>query len=195
MLMSVGMVPASGTCGLRASASTLLEETPEDRMKQFEPDESKDGLPLAEILAQWFHAATTVFGLILIAVGIYFACQLFGAAYSAVTAPEEFGPVVEQWSEYVSGGDPLLIIDDRAQINPRLIALIVLGFCTLVMIWITKAVITIGAKIVYWMGSDLDSVKRVLSHVFGPTVIDVVKGPTEKPSTPFDGPDDKPKRR
>ena len=159
-------------------------------MKQFEPDES-DGHPLAEILTQWFRAATTIFGLMLIAVGIYFACRLFGAAYWAVTAPEPFGPVVDQWAEYVSGGQPLLEIDNRSYINPRLIAVGVMGFCTLVMIWITKAVITTGAKIVYWMGTDVDSVKRVLSHVFGPSVINVVKGPTEEPASPFTRPDGK----
>jgi len=115
-------------------------------MKQFEPDES-DGHPLAEILTQWFRAATTMFGLVLIAVGIYFACRLFGAAYWAVTAPEPFGPVVDQWAEYVSGGQPLLEIDDRSYINPRLVAVAVMGFCMLVMIWITKAVITtVGAS-------------------------------------------------
>ena len=159
-------------------------------MKQFEPDEP-DGKPLAEILVQWFRAATTMFGLMLIAVGIYFACRLFGAAYSAVTAPEPFGPVVDQWAEYVSGGQPLLEIDNRSYINPRLIAVGVMGFCTLVMIWITKAVITTGAKIVYWMGTDVDSVKRVLSRVFGPSMINVVKGPTEKPAAPFARPDGK----
>ena len=163
-------------------------------MKQFEPDQS-DGLPLAEILTQWFRAATTVFGLALIGVGIYFACQLFGTAYRAVTAPEPFGPVVEQWTEYVSGGEPLLEIDDRARINPRLVAVGVLGFCMLVMIWIAKAVITTGAKIVYWMGTDVDAVKRVLSRAFGPSVIDAAKGPTEKPAPPIGRPDDQRDRR
>ena len=159
-------------------------------MKQFEPDES-EGLRWAELLIPGFHAVTTLFGLVLIAVGIYFACQLFGVAYSAVMAPEPFGPAMEHWSEYLSGGQPMIEIDDQARINPRLLAVVVLAFCMLVMIWITKAVITTGAKIVYWMGTDLDSVKRVLSHVFGPSVINVVKGPTEKPAPPFGGPDDK----
>lgn len=163
-------------------------------MRQFEPEKS-DGLRVTELLVPGFHAVTTLFGLALIVVGIYFACRLFGVAYSAVMDPEPLGPAMEQWTEYVSGGLPMLEIDDRARINPRLIAVGVLGFCMLVMIWITKAVITTGAKIVYWMGNDLDSVKRVLSQVFGPSVIDVGKGPVEKPPSPFDGPDDKADRR
>ena len=163
-------------------------------MKQFEPEKS-EGPKVAELIVPGFNFVTTLFGMILIAVGIYFACHLFSAAYSAITDPTPFGPAVEQWSEYISGGEPLLKIDDRVLINPRLIAIGVLGFCTLVMIWITKAVITTGAKIVYWMGNDIDSVKRVLSHVFDPTVIDVVRGPTEKPAPPFGTPDDKEDRR
>ncbi len=163
-------------------------------MRQFEPAESDGERPLTEILGQWFRVATTAFGLLLIVVGVYFACRLFGAAYSAVTAPEQFGPVVDQWAEYLSGGEPLMRINDEVLVNPRPVAVAVLGFFTLVMVWITKAVITIGAKIVYWMGSEVDSVKRVLSHVFGPSVIDVVKGPTEKSAAPLGGPDDKPNR-
>jgi hypothetical protein len=159
-------------------------------MRQFEPDES-EGPRWVELLIPGFHAVTTLFGLLLIVVGIYFACHLFGIAYSAVMDPEPFGPAMEHWTEYLSGGQPMLEIDDRARINPRLVAVVVLGFCMLVMIWITKAVITTGAKIVYWMGTDLDSVKRVLSHVFGPSVIDVVKGPAEKPVSPLGKPDGK----
>ena len=159
-------------------------------MKQFEPDES-ESRPLAEVLAEWFRIATTVFGLVLIGVGIYFACRIFGAAYSAVTQPEQFGPVVEQWTEFVSGGEPLMEADGRVLLSPRLVAVGVMGACTLLMIWITQAVITTGAKIVYWMGTDADAVKRVLSHVFGPSVINVVKGPTEKAATSFGKPGDK----
>ncbi len=163
-------------------------------MKQFEPEVSDDR-PLAEMLSEWCRIATTIFGLLLIAVGIYFACRLFGTAYSAVTAPDTLGPAVEEWAEYLSGGEPLLEVDDRVLINPRLVAVGVLGFCTLVMIWTIKVVITTGAKIVYWMGTDVESVKRVLSHVFGPSVIDVVKGPREEPPSAFIGPDDKALRR
>lgn len=163
-------------------------------MKQFEP-EKYDGPRFAEFIIPGFHAVTTLFGMILIAVGIYFACQLFSVAYSGVMDPEPLGPAMEHWTEYLSGGQPMLEIDGRSRINPRIVAVGVLGFCMLVMIWITKAVITTGAKIVYWMGSDLDSVKRVLSHVFGPTVIDVVKGPAEKPAAPFAKPDDQADRR
>jgi hypothetical protein len=159
-------------------------------MKQFEPDELENR-PLTVILTQWFRVATTAFGLLLIAVGIYFACRLFGVAYSAVTAPEQFGPVVEQWAEFVSGGEPILEADGRVLLSPRLVAVGVMGGCTLLMIWITQAVITTGAKIVYWMGTDVDTVKRVLSQVFGPSVINVVKGPTEKSAAPLGKPGDK----
>ena len=159
-------------------------------MKQFEPDHSTVE-PLAVTVRRWFPAVGALCGLAMILVGIYFAVQLFGAAYSAVTAPEPFGPVVDQWAQYLGGDQPVLEVGDEVQIGPRLLAILVLGGCTLVLLWITLAVIATGARIVYWMGTDLDAVKRVLSHLFGPSVINVVKGPDEEPPSDFGrlGPD------
>lgn len=149
-------------------------------MKPFEPDQAP-AEPLAVIVQRWFGPLAALAGLAMMLVGLYFAFQLFAAAYAAVTAPEPFGRVVDQWTEFLSGDGPLLDVADEVHVSPRLLTVAVLAGCTLVLLWLTLAVISTGAKIVYWMASDHDAVKRVLSHVFGPSVIKVVKGPEEPP--------------
>jgi len=132
---------------------------------------------------------TACFGLLLIMMGLYFASQLFGLGYAALTKPDQFGPVIDQWTEYFGGPEP--IIDPRGElaISPRLFVFLALGGIVLVMLALTTSVITTGARIVYWMGTDLDAVKRVLGSVFGPSTVQVIKSPPENRPKPFDHPD------
>jgi hypothetical protein len=155
-------------------------------------DDSRDMEPqiaLTEILRNWFRVMAALFGMFLILMGLYFAAQLFGVAYSAVTAPDEFGPVVEKWSEFLGGEEPIIDVNNgQVKINPQLFAFLALGGAGLVMLWLSMSVITTGARIVYWMGTDLDAVKRVLGSVFGPSTVQVIKEPREKRPPPFDHP-------
>ncbi len=156
-------------------------------------DDSRDMEPqisLTEILRNWFRVMAALFGMFLILMGLYFAAQLFGVAYSAVTAPDEFGPVVEKWSEFLGGEEPIIDVNNgQLKIKPQLFAFLALGGAGLVMLWLSMSVITTGARIVYWMGTDLDAVKRVLGSVFGPSTVQVIKEPREKRPVPFDHPD------
>ena len=93
--------------------------------------------------------------------------------------------MVDQWTEFLGGEEPLVDVKDTVEVNPRLGAAFILAFSGLIMLWVTTAVMTVGARIIYWMGTDLDAVKRVFSHVFGPSVIEVFKGPSEKPPKPL----------
>lgn len=156
-------------------------------------DDSRDMEPqvsIAEILRNSFRVMAAAFGILLILMGLYFASQLFGAAYSVVTAPDQFGPVVEKWSEFLGGDEPIIDVNNgQVKIQPQLFAFLALGGAGLVMLWLSLSVITTGARIVYWMGTDLDAVKRVLGSVFGPSTVQVIKEPREKRPVPFDHPD------
>lgn len=155
-------------------------------------DDSRDIEPqisIADVLRNSFRLMAALFGIFLILMGVYFAAQLFGAAYSAMTAPDNFGPVVEKWSEFLGGDEPIIDVNNgQVKIQPQLFAFFALGGAGLVMLWLSLSVITTGAKIVYWMGTDLDAVKRVLGSVFGPSTVQVIKAPSEKRPEPFDHP-------
>lgn len=155
-------------------------------MRDFESHESAD-VSISDIARRAFTVLAALFGLGIMLAGIYFAFSLFGAAYQAVTAPERFGPVVDQWTDHLGGEEPMLEAQG-VRLKPRLVAVFVLGGCALILLWITLAVISAGARIVYWMGTDLDAVRRVLSHIFGPSTIQVVKGPQQPPPKPLSGP-------
>ncbi len=43
-----------------------------------------------------------------------------------------------------------------------------------------------GVRIVYWMGTDANAIRRVLGHIFGPSVIKVVREPNLKAPKPFE---------
>jgi hypothetical protein len=155
-------------------------------MKEFERHEASE-VSIADMARQAFAVLAALVGLGTKLAGIYFAFKLFGAAYSALTAPELFGPIVDQWAQNL-GGDQPMFEAEGVRLSPRLVAVFVLGGCGLILLWITVAVISVGAKVVYWMGTDLDAVRRVLSQVFGPATIQVVKGPQEKPPKPLSVP-------
>ncbi len=155
-----------------------------------EPRDMEPQIPITEILRNWFRAMCALFGLLLILMGLYFATQLFGLAYSVVTEPDQFGPVVDKWAQFFGGDEPILDLDDgKVKVSTRLFAFLALGFAGLIMISLSLSIISTGARIVYWMGTDLDAVKRVLGSVFGPSTIQVIKDPPQKPPKPFDHPD------
>lgn len=158
-------------------------------MRENEPRQMEPQVPITEILRNWFRAMAALFGIFLILMGLYFATQLFGVAYSAVTEPDQFGPVVEKWSEFFGGQEPIIDVNNgQVKISPRLFAFFALGGAGLVMLWLALSVITTGARIIYWMGTDLDAVKRVLASAFGPSTVQIIKEPSEKRPQPFDHP-------
>lgn len=156
-------------------------------MREFEPHESTEK-PLGETVRQAFRILTACFGVLLMLAGLCFAFQLFGVAYAAATSPERFGGVIEQWAGFLGGNEPVLKAGQEFQVSSRLAAALVFGGSLVVLLWLTLAVISTGARIVYWMGTDLDSVKQVLSKVFGPATIQVVKAPEAKPPKPLSVP-------
>ena len=154
-----------------------------------ETTETEPQISITEILRNWFRAMAALFGIFLILMGLYFASQLFGLGYAALTNPERFGPVIDQWTEYFGGPEPIIDPQGELAISPRVFVFVALGGIVLVMLALTTSVITTGARIVYWMGTDLDAVKRVLSSVFGPSTVQVIKSPPENRAKPFDHPD------
>ncbi len=158
-------------------------------MREFEPDEMAPPASASEIMRSWFRVTAALFGMFLIVMGLYFANELFQLAYSAATEPDRFGPVVEKWTDFLGDDVPLVDVNNgQVTVEPRLFAFFALAAAGLVMLFVISSLITTGAKIVYWMGTDLDAVKRVLSSVFGPSVIKVVKEPNEARAKPFDHP-------
>ncbi len=155
-------------------------------MADFDTQDSLE-FSVSDLARRAFAVVAALFGLGMMLAGVYCAFRLFDAAYSAVTAPEAFGPVVEQWTAHLGGEEPMFEAQG-VRLKPRLVAVCVLGGCSLILILITMALISTGAKIVYWMGTDLDAVKRVLRHVFGPATIQVVKGPEQNPPKPLGPP-------
>ena len=156
----------------------------EDDIQQAEAEVS-----VSELLRRGFRVVAAMLGVVMIAMGVYFAAELFALGYAAVSEPERFSTVVDQWSDYIGGGEKAFVINPQVQISPRILAFFGLGGWVMLMIWLCHMIITAGARIVYWMGTDANAIRRVLGHIFGPSVIKVVREPGLTAPKPFEGAD------
>lgn len=154
----------------------------DDDLRRLEPE-----LSASEMLRQGFRVFAALMGLVMIVMGVYFAVELFSLGYAAVTNPERFSTLIDQWSKYIGGEEKDFVFNPQFKVSARLFALLGLGVWAIFMIKLCQMVITSGARIVYWMGTDANAIRRVLGHIFGPSVIKVVPEPELKAPKPFEG--------
>ena len=154
----------------------------DDDVRQFDSEMSA-----SEIMRRGFQVFAALMGIVMIMLGVYFVVELFSLGYAAVTEPDRFSTVVDQWSKYIGGEEKDFVFNPQFKVSARLVALLGLGIWCLFMIWLCQMVITSGARIVYWMGTDANAIRRVLGHVFGPSVVKVVTEPGLEAPKPFEG--------
>jgi hypothetical protein len=153
---------------------------------EHEPRNAEPEVSVSEMLRRVFRVVAAMLGVVMIIIGIYFAAELFSLGYAAITEPERFSTVVDRWSEYIGGDEKTFVINPSVQISPRILAFLGLGGWVVLMIWLCQMIITAGARIVYWMGTDANAIRRVLGHIFGPSVIKVVREPNLRAPRPFE---------
>lgn len=156
-------------------------------MREDDPRPLETDVSASELLRRGFRVIAALAGVVLIIMGVYFIAQLFSLGYAAATEPERFRNVIDCWAEYIGGDEKVFAINPNFQISPRLLAFFGLGVWAILMIWLCQTVITTGARLVYWMGTDANAIRRVLGHIFGPSVIKVVREPNLKAPKPFEG--------
>lgn len=158
-------------------------------MREDEPRGMEPEVSASELLRRTFQVVSAFLGVIMIVMGVYFVAQLFSLGYAAVTEPERFSTVIDQWAKFIGGEEKEFVFNPQFKVSPRIFAYLGLGAWAIFMIWLCKTIITSGARIVYWMGTDANAIRRVLGHVFGPSVIKVVQEPELKAPRPFEGAD------
>lgn len=158
-------------------------------MRENEPPGAEPEISTGEMLRAGFRAVAALLGVVLILTGVYFAVELFSLGYAAVSEPDRFRTVIDRWAEFIGGEQEEFVFNPQFKVSPRVFAFFALGGWAVFMIWLCQMVITSGARIVYWMGTDANAIRRVLGHIFGPSVIKVVREPELKAPKPFENAD------
>jgi hypothetical protein len=117
--------------------------------------------------ASGLRVAGTVLGIIIIIVGLVFAIMLFEQIYSTLKSPEGFDGAVRQWIPVVGGEDVEVEVEGRPVPVARLMAIVILGGGTVLLVWIAMGFMLTGARIVSWTTSDREAIKKILKYAFG----------------------------
>jgi len=134
------------------------------RHEELEPTFDMDSLlSLMRIIA-------TGLGVITIVIGLFYLTRIFAMVYEGLHAPNSFEIVFARWADAVGGRSMDLVINGNTVPCANILAIAVLGGGMLMLCWITMGVIFTGAKIVSWTAGDRDSIRRILTHAFGPTM-------------------------
>lgn len=136
------------------------------------PDNTVPGdqpnLPFANALEMLPRLCASMVGVVAVVAGLWLALDLFGAIYRGLNSPENFQPVLKQWSE-VLGGDKLTVkVADQSYPLASLAAAVVVGVGCFLLTWLSLGVMLTGAKIISWTSSDREAIRRILQYALGP---------------------------
>jgi len=108
-----------------------------------------------------------IIGLVAIVIGFVYAVKIFGAVYSTLDSPEGFGKILDKWAEAVSGKARVKEVVGENVLTPKIIAIVVLGGGTLILVQIAMGFMVAGVKVLSYSLSDREAVKKILRHAFG----------------------------
>lgn len=107
-----------------------------------------------------------VIGMAAIVCGFLFAGKLFFAVKDTLQDPAGLHPVVTEWEEVIGGGEEVTAPVPNGEIPiGRIVAVAIVGVGTVVLVWIALGFVTTGARIVSWVVSDFDAMKKLTSEL------------------------------
>jgi hypothetical protein len=137
-------------------------------MAREEPQPASTVQSALQTVALALRVAAAALGLAAIFVGLTYAIRIFGAVAGALGDPNGFQTHLETWMAAVGGESTSVELGEVTLRPARVLALAVLGGGSLVLAWLSIAILVAGAKTLSWTLGDQEAVRRLLIHAFGP---------------------------
>ena len=137
-------------------------------MTRDEPQPASTVQSALQTVALALRVAAAALGLAAIFVGLTYAIRIFGIVAGALGNPTWFQTHLETWMAAVGGESTSVELGDVTLRPARVLALAVLGGGSLVLAWLSIAILVAGAKTLSWTLGDQEAVRRLLIHTFGP---------------------------
>lgn len=121
----------------------------------------------------WFdyvRIAGGIIGLVAIVAGVACALLVFQLIYIAVKTPDLLEPGLARWARAIGGDELSVTIGDKTVAFARPVAIMIMGASGVAMAWLAMGIALVGAKVVSWTISDVETMKKLLKHAFGPTM-------------------------
>lgn len=138
---------------------------------EFQPERDDiEPLPVfsfSDVLTTLGRTAAMIFGLVVIGIGLFYAVKVFDLVYSALNEPQGFEKTFQDWQKTIGGEELEIEINKKTFSVAPILATVVIGGGSLILVWISMGIMLTGAKIVSWTAGDHAAVKRILQHTLG----------------------------
>lgn len=123
----------------------------------------------AQRMVRVLRMMASIFGIAVMAVGLFYATRLFTVIYETLQDPVGQAPLFDHWAQLIAGEEGFdITVQGQTLHLARLLGIVVVGGGLLVLTWIAMGMMLVGARIVSTCLGDLDAVRRILNHAFGP---------------------------
>lgn len=127
------------------------------------------GLPSMEKVQQIIRLCGTIFGFVLLIIGLTFVLKLFGVIVTTLQTPGNLGPLVDQWSRLVGNDSLKAVYEGQTMEFGPLVAVGILGVGGLVLVSIAFRLITVGANVISVTVGDREAIKKLLRQILPPS--------------------------
>jgi len=128
---------------------------------------------------QGLRATGAIVGLITMLTGLIYASKIFMLAFNTLKSPAAAHKLLTQWTEALGGEQLSIAIQGATCPGATFAALATLGGLTVLLIWLSTALITIGGKIISATLGDREAIKKILTDSFGSRQKPIPANPTE----------------
>lgn len=123
----------------------------------------------AERMTRAMRLMAAVFGIAVMAVGLFYAIRLFTVIFETLQNPGSQAEVFHQWARMVADEEGFKVSVQGNTVDlARFFGIAVVGGGLLILTWIAMGMMLIGAKIVSVSLGDLEAIRRILKYTFGP---------------------------
>jgi hypothetical protein len=119
---------------------------------------------VGESVAQLARIGTSVFGIVIIIVGLTMVLKIFGSIHDILVEPEAVDDLIGRWAKAMGGGDAPIKIEGTEVNLGRFAATIFLGMGGYVLSRIALSIMQSGARIVQMTTGDKEAVKRIIQQ-------------------------------
>lgn len=121
--------------------------------------------PISQGFREHLRMLAAIIGMAAIVFGFVFAGKLFFAVKDALLDPAGLYSVVAEWEQVIDGEEMTAPVADGEMPLGRIVAVVIVGAGTIVLVWIALGFVTTGARVVSWVVSDLDATKKLASEL------------------------------
>ena len=104
-------------------------------------------------------------GIVAIILGFFFAGKLFFAVKDGLEHPGDVHPIIVEWEEVLGGDELSAPVGDGELGLARVIAVVIVGAGTVVLVWIALGFVRTGARVISWVISDLGAMRKLTTEL------------------------------